>query len=345
MSDEITPFHSNINPLAYQANALVRSPLKFTHVEARIFALALGTIHARHTELPPISIDVRDVVTSKPGGSLYAAVKEAAQGLMKKRVEIETMVNGEIKFVGYNLIDTLGYDTKTGMLTGAFAKGIEPFLLQLQEKFTRVEIQTLLSLKSAHSHRLYWLLKSWEKPQGKIKLEVEKMRQLMLAEDADKMYPTFAEFKRNVLKPALQEFQELDPAWEVEMREIKQRKWVTELEFIIPVHRIKKAETAEETSKSPKAKLTLEEMGVFKEWLRNKYEPLVTTYDRLRADYEVTEPQARAIVKAVHNEADYLKLTKVLHQVKLDVVNKVPIKKLGAYTVQRLKEALEVYAK
>ncbi|WP_165768315.1 replication initiation protein [Hymenobacter amundsenii] len=38
-------------PRAYQANALVRAPLKLTHVEARIFALALGCIHQGQTEL------------------------------------------------------------------------------------------------------------------------------------------------------------------------------------------------------------------------------------------------------------------------------------------------------
>ncbi|QNP54226.1 replication initiation protein (plasmid) [Hymenobacter qilianensis] len=56
-------------PRAYQANALVRAPLKLTHVEARIFALALGCIHQDQTELPGISIPLSRVMTQKKGGA------------------------------------------------------------------------------------------------------------------------------------------------------------------------------------------------------------------------------------------------------------------------------------
>ncbi|OUJ68941.1 hypothetical protein BXP70_27240 [Hymenobacter crusticola] len=231
MSTGSTPDPGTIYPRAYQANALVRAPLKLTHVEARIFALALGCIHQDQTELPGISIALSRVMTQKKGGSVYETIRDACKSLMSKVVSIESQMGNKKRFTAYSIISYIDLNEGTGFLTGNFAPEIKPFLLQLAEQYTHVEIETLLTLKSAHAHRLYWLLKSWDDV-GWWEVEFDTLRKQVLGDDNDVTYTLFYDFKRYVLEPALRELHSL--GWMVAYDPIKLGKKVHAVRFSIP---------------------------------------------------------------------------------------------------------------
>ncbi|MBD2717290.1 replication initiation protein [Microvirga sp. STR05] len=218
-------------PRAYQANALVRAPLKLTHVEARIFALALGCIHQDQTELPGISIPLNRVMTQKKGGSVYETIRDACKSLMSKVVSIESQTGNKKRFTAYSIISYIDLNEGTGYLTGNFAPEIKPFLLQLAEQYTHVELETLLTLKSAHAHRLYWLLKSWDDV-GIWEVEFDTLRKQVLGDDNDVTYTLFYDFKRYVLEPALRELYSL--GWVVTYEPVKEGKKVKRVRFAIP---------------------------------------------------------------------------------------------------------------
>jgi plasmid replication initiation protein len=218
-------------PRAYQANALVRAPLKLTHVEARIFALALGCIHQDQTELPGISIPLSRVMTQKKGGSMYETIRDACKSLMSKVVSIESQTGNKKRFTAYSIISYIDLNEGTGFLTGNFAPEIKPFLLQLAEQYTHVEIETLLTLKSAHAHRLYWLLKSWDDV-GLWEVDFDTLRKQVLGDDNDVTYTLFYDFKRYVLEPALRELHSL--GWVVSYEPVKEGKKVKGVRFSIP---------------------------------------------------------------------------------------------------------------
>lgn len=218
-------------PRAYQANALVRAPLKLTHVEARIFALALGCIHQDQTELPGISIPLSRVMTQKKGGSIYETIRDACKSLMSKVVSIESQNGNKKRFTAYSIISYIDLNEGTGYLTGNFAPEIKPFLLQLAEQYTHVEIETLLTLKSAHAHRLYWLLKSWDDV-GIWEVDFDTLRKQVLGDDNDVTYTLFYDFKRYVLEPALRELYSL--GWVVTYYSVKDGKKVKAVRFTIP---------------------------------------------------------------------------------------------------------------
>ncbi|GAA4492893.1 hypothetical protein GCM10023172_00720 [Hymenobacter ginsengisoli] len=218
-------------PRAYQANALVRAPLKLTHVEARIFALALGCIHQGQTELPGIVIPLSRVLTQKKGGSVYETIRDACKSLMSKVVSIESQMGKKKRFTAYSIISYIDINEGTGLLTGNFAPEIKPFLLQLAEQYTHVEIETLLTLRSAHAHRLYWLLKSWDDV-GQWEVPFDKLRKQVLGDDNDVTYTLFYDFKRYVLEPAIRELHALD--WLVAYEPLKEGKKVSAVRFTIP---------------------------------------------------------------------------------------------------------------
>ncbi|TGD77580.1 RepB family plasmid replication initiator protein [Hymenobacter wooponensis] len=225
------PAAATLYPRAYQANALVRAPLKLTHVEARIFALALGCIHQDQTELPGISIPLSRVMTQKKGGSVYETIRDACKSLMSKVVSIESQTGNKKRFTAYSIISYIDLNEGTGFLTGNFAPEIKPFLLQLAEQYTHVEIETLLTLKSAHAHRLYWLLKSWDDV-GLWEVDFGTLRKQILGDDNDVTYTLFYDFKRYALEPALRELHSL--GWMVTYEPIKEGKKVQAVRFTIP---------------------------------------------------------------------------------------------------------------
>jgi hypothetical protein len=218
-------------PRAYQANALVRAPLKLSNVEARLFALALGCIHQGQTELPGISIPMSKVIRQKKGGSVYETIREACKGLMSKIVSIEAKNKSKNRFTAYSIISFMDINEGTGLITGNFAPEIKPFLLQLAEHYTYVEIEMLLLLRSAHAHRLFWLLKSWDDV-GAWEVDFEVLRKQMLGDDNEKTYTIFHDFKRYVLEPSLREIHAL--GWLVSYAVLKEGKKVRAIRFSIP---------------------------------------------------------------------------------------------------------------
>ena len=218
-------------PRAYQANVLVRAPLKLSNVEARLFALALGCIHQGQTELPGISIPISKVLTQKKGGSVYESIRDACKGLMTKVVSIETNSKSKKRFTAYSIISFMDINEGTGLITGNFAPEIKPLLLQLAEQYTHVEIEILLVLRSAHTHRLFWLLTSWDDV-GAWEVDFEVLRKQILGDDNEKTYTIFYDFKRYVLEPSLKEIHAL--GWMVSYVALKEGKKVRAIRFSIP---------------------------------------------------------------------------------------------------------------
>lgn len=295
-------------PRAYQANALVRAPLKLTHVEARIFALALSCIHQGQTELPGISIPLSRVMTQKKGGSVYETIRDACKSLMSKVVSIESQTGNRRRFTAYSIISYLDLNEGTGFLTGNFAPEIKPFLLQLAEQYTHVELETLLTLRSAHAHRLYWLLKSWDDV-GQWEVPFEVLRRQVLGDDNEVTYPLFYDFKRYVLEPALRELYAL--GWVVTYEPLKDGKKVHAVRFAIPRPLSQLAQQDTEVagkgrSRTPQAQMSLE-LPADASTLQQR---MVTRLQKLR----MTDAQIRHVLDFVaDDEALIARLMKVSH--------------------------------
>jgi plasmid replication initiation protein len=323
-------------PRAYQANALVRAPLKLTHVEARIFALALGCIHQDQTELPGISIPINRVMTQKKGGSVYETIRDACKSLMSKVVSIESQKGNKKRFTAYSIISYLDLNEGTGLLTGNFAPEIKPFLLQLAEQYTHVELESLLTLKSAHAHRLYWLLKSWDDV-GVWEVEFEALRKQVLGDDNDVTYTLFYDFKRYVLEPAMRELHSL--GWVVNYEPLKDGKKVKSVRFLIPKPQVRLSEPADEVSPpkttSPVRPVEKQMTLALPAELPTLQQRIITRLQKLK----MTAAQIQHVLEFMGDEeARIARLMKVTHPLLRDFEagNKV-FDNLGGTTVNLLK--------
>ena len=321
-------------PRAYQANALVRAPLKLTHTEARLFALALGCIHQGQTELPGIVIPLNRVLTQKKGGSVYETVREACKGLMSKVVSIESQKGSKKRFTAYSIISYIDINEGTGLVTGNFAPEIKPFLLQLAEHYTHVEIETLLTLRSSHAHRLYWLLKSWDDV-GQWNISFEELRRQVLGHDNDVTYLLFYDFKRYVLEPALRELHGL--GWSITYKLTKEGKKVQTLHFAIPRSQAASAASGEPLPQPlpPGAAADRQMSLALAPELPTLHQRIVTRLQKLR----LTPAQIKHVLEFVGDDEGRIgKLMKLTHPLLRDFeAGNKTFDNLGGTTVNLLK--------
>lgn len=347
MEDQLLKSH----PEAAQHNILVRAPLKLNISESRMFALALGCIRKGDTALPKIRIRIEDVFPNE-GGMAYDMADKATTGLMGKIVQLQT-VSGKSKITEkYSIFSYLKLDSGSGLITGWFDDRIAPYLLNLAGRFTVVEIETLLSLKSAHTQRVFWILKShmWE---GGFEIELTEFRKQMLGEDHLSHYPNYADFKRYILLPVVEEIQR--SGWAIELHEIKPglRK-VIGLKFVLPNYeepnktarkakekdeKTTRATLVKEKKRAANKTVMLPEPGELQlpAWLKDhpKFNGEVQ-YKRLISKFAMTALDAKRIMEELSCEADFLRLTKTMLDVQAPPAGQPPIANLAAVLKARL---------
>lgn len=322
----------NLNEVAFLSNAIVRSPLNFSNTEARIFALALGCLHQKEDSLE-FKMHFRDVIPSTGGGA-YALLDAAIARLTQPMVS-RTKKNGKASATRTALFSTITLDEGTSLIGGHFNKDLKPYLLDLSGKFTTVELESLLTLKSANSQRLFWILKSYQHLASPEPIDFQTLRTWLFGENSE-VYAKWVDFDRYLLKPTLAEFQTI--GWNVTVQVQKRGKRVDALLFKMDSTRPKP-----ELVVTSKKTLTLAEIDKFKEELAARYKELPGLYDRLRLDFQLKEYQAREVVTNIKDLTAYNLVTKALHEVRLVLINSNDIKSVAAYTLSQLKAVLPVY--
>ncbi|MBT9394896.1 replication initiation protein [Hymenobacter sp. NST-14] len=327
----------SLYPQARQANILVRSPLKLTHMEARIIALALGCIHSKSLELPQIRIPMKRIIPKAKSGPVYEQIDAACKTLMGKVVSIaRTNSRGKMNIKNYGIISFMEIDEGTGYVTGNFAPEIKPFLLELASEYTTVEIETILTLKSAHAHRLYWVLTSWDDV-GSWEVEIDALREQMVGTD-DTAYTIFYDFKRYVLEPAIKELHDI--GWMVGWEPIKAGRKVSKILFTIPKHIIpgngQDASIIDITPPGrPKQKASDQlTLGIIAE-MPTLHQRIIARLQKL----QVSDAQIRTVLEYLgDDEASFTKLLKSTHQLLVNYETKSKVfDNIGGTTVNHLK--------
>lgn len=325
---------TRLHEVAFLSNTFVRSPLALTNVEARIFALALGCLHQKQDTLA-FRIHFNDITRGGSAGGKQYTELAAAQTRLTQPIINTSLKNGKKRRDAISLFNILSLDEGTNLITGEFNPRLKEHLLDLTGKFTTVELESLLTLKNAHSQRLFWIMRSYHNQTWEEPLPFETLREWLFGENSEQ-YTDWTDFNRYVLKPAIEEFKAI--GWEVTVALQKRGRRVEALVF-------KMTSLQEPLLPAAKAKkvLTLTEIEEFRRKLEATYRELPALYDRLRLDFELKEYQAREVVQNIKDLAAYQAVTKVLHDVRLALANRKPIKSLPAYTLSQLKAILLVY--
>ena len=209
-----------------QSNVLIEHPWAMTLLEARIFVLLLRGLRRDESDSKRIVIPLSDLVGDQPiGGRGYQYLHVAMDGLDAIRIDLP-MPNRKKDYHKVPLVHSLKLDSGQGTISGYFSNDVIPYLTNLTENFTLGQVADLLSIKSPNTHKFYWIMQMW-KFKSPHTVDIETLRDLTTGE----AYPQFADYRKYVLKPSLEELNTLN--FDISYIEKKKGRSVDSIEFHI----------------------------------------------------------------------------------------------------------------
>lgn len=149
-----------------QANELVRSKQdELSLLEAKLIRLAIAQVLQEDTDFKTYTCNVVDLARflgiSKD--NIYRDIQDLSLNLMKKSIFIRDNNPRKGNKKNYKIFHWIDYiEYKDGTITFKLSESLKPYLLGLEELFTRYSYEALIDLPTNYSIRLYELLASWQ---------------------------------------------------------------------------------------------------------------------------------------------------------------------------------------
>lgn len=214
------------NDLIVKHNSLIRSRYDYTLAELRLVLTVASMIGPEDEDFRDYAVrakDFSDLVESSHKDE-YKRLQELGEMLLSKTLKIPEPDG----FVICNWFSSFKYTKGEGTITVRFDPILKPYLLQLQEMFTKYNLENILRFKSAYSIRIYEIAKSWE-ARGEFSYPVDEFKEII---GAAKKYSAYYDFKRYVIERALKEINKLSDI-QLSYKEKKLGRKVTDLVFTV----------------------------------------------------------------------------------------------------------------
>lgn len=217
----------NIPKIVKKANEIVEAKYRLGEVEQKILILAISKLQAdpnsqdQQTQAQvEINTSELEIALNCSKKYVYNQVEKIVNNLHR---QILTFRNGS-NFEKHNWLIFSKY--KNGNLFLSFNPILIPFLTALKSRYTVYMLENVIHLRSKYSIRMYELLKQFEKI-GQRKFDIQNFKELLGIQ-----YKNFAEIRRRVIVPAIQEINK-NTDIQVEYQEIRQSRKITGIVFYI----------------------------------------------------------------------------------------------------------------
>ncbi|GGD79911.1 hypothetical protein GCM10011514_49900 [Emticicia aquatilis] len=230
--------------LIRKSNKLVEARYKFDIWEMRVFVKMLTLIRPEDQDFAQYRINSTEIIHDfglYDNGSIYKSIKEGAEKLLTKQVEIERIdEEGRKKRIKANLISSTEsfVDENEGTdIILKFDPELRRHLLDLKEKYLTYDVRNILKLTSVYSIRIYELLKQYEgmideSKQGyaKRKFSIDELKKVLGIEEGE--YQLYGHFKNKIILKAQKDLEsETDIRFEIE--EEKSSRKIVSIIFLI----------------------------------------------------------------------------------------------------------------
>ncbi len=307
--------------LVAQHNTLVETPTTTTLLEAKIFALMLRCIRKGDLEAPTAVIPLNELFPSY-GGHQHELLEAAMLRMMSATIRVPELNEEAVHLV--SLCDSMRYDPETKLLVATFGKAVTPYLVNLVGNFTTADVDELLAIKSNNTHKLYWLMRSWQFKSPHT-VSVDELRELTMPKKTQ--YERYSDFRNKVLQPSVAELNEL--SFDITYTERRQRgKAVTYITFNIG----KKPQPTKQLELSLEVAPPIKVVPIIT--LTSLQQKVQTRLQKLK----LTEAQIRKVLEVVIGEEQLTKLLKETYPVLRDFETKAkPGENVAAATMVLLK--------
>jgi len=191
-----------------ESNALARAEYRMTLNEKRLLNLAIAKLDsklANEEQLQDVPVTAEEYmrIYQVSGKNAYTEMAQAAKRLMNRQLTIRH--EGK-SYTIYNLLVESNYREREGVVVITLNPRLTPHLIDLRNRFTQFELESVRHFKLFSSARIYEMMKSVES-QGVFELSLEQFKARVLADE--KKYQRFSDLKKRVLEPALAEINTL----------------------------------------------------------------------------------------------------------------------------------------
>lgn len=179
-----------------ESNALIEARTNLTLYEERLIYILASRIHPDDTQFKTHFFKVKDIaekldLTEK---NFYKRVRDIVEGLQDKKVIIEE--KSMQSTLSAHWLAAARYYHGKGTIELEFSSMLRPYLLQLQQNFTKFKMWNVLYLKSFYSSKLYKLLKQYL-PLQKRRFTLEQLRDMLELEEGK--YVKYSHLKNRIL--------------------------------------------------------------------------------------------------------------------------------------------------
>jgi plasmid replication initiation protein len=209
-----------------KGNPLIEAKFELTPIQTKLFLFLLAKLDTSKTNFEPMIVVVKDFqkFIGTKGDSLYNHLKKEVEKMIGKRVYYKDD-NVELNS---SLISGYLYLEKEGAFLVEFPSLLKPFLLQLKENFTVIDIRNILGLDSSYAMRFYEICKEKERFKT-FQYTVTEIKEMFSIENK---YKNYFDFKVKIIIQARNELQENSELY-FDFEEIKQGKKVVAIRFTV----------------------------------------------------------------------------------------------------------------
>ena len=184
-------------------NDLNRAGYRLTLDERRLILSSIARLNPKETMPDEVKIYASEFAHQWDINPKYAyeQLKEARQNLFDRKITIKGDKGGrDIRWIyDAQYVDGEGY------IKVSFSPTVKPYLTELKSHFTSYRLTEVKGFKSGHAIRLYELMMQFRET-GWMDENLEDLKTIFGVSDN---YPSWYEFKRNVIEPAIKEINKI----------------------------------------------------------------------------------------------------------------------------------------
>lgn len=188
--------------LIVKHNNLIQSRHDLTLNEQKVAIYAISKLNREQKEFNAIFLDINEfteLIDTK--GKRYDEIRNIAIKLRQK----DLVINTDVKDYRAGWFSSVTFYKKDGKNTGKikikFDDDLIPYLLQLQEQFTKYQLKNILFLNNKYSIRIYEMCKQYQKI-GRREFTIEEFRRCLMIENK---YERIYDLELKILKPVTEE--------------------------------------------------------------------------------------------------------------------------------------------
>ena len=191
----------------WQDNALTVARYEMTEAEKNLLYMVVATVRPDDPETKMYQVSVKEMAEVSNSKELkFEAYKQAARKLLTRVFET-TLPNGNL--LQATFIASAEYKKGTGIIEIELSRKVRPFYVDLNKKYTKIQLAAAISLNSAYAKRIYELLCMFKNmPNKAFRRNLADLKNMLWVVDpktGKDSYPKWTHFENAVLDVAAKE--------------------------------------------------------------------------------------------------------------------------------------------